>query len=61
MEISDAAELERRLAKLKLEDVPISAIAHALECGIAFPLPGKPMSLEEMDALAGRLAPLGGC
>lgn len=59
LEISDATELERRLAKLKLEDVPISAIAHALECGIAFPLPGKPMSLEEMDALAGRLAPLG--
>lgn len=60
LEISDAAELEKRLTKLKLEDVPISAIAHALKCGIAFPLPGKTMNMEEMDALVGRLAPLGG-
>lgn len=57
---SDTTELENRLAKLKLEDVPISAIAHALKCGIAFPLFGKPMSIEEMDTLVGRLAPLGG-
>lgn len=35
---------------------PIAALAHALECDAPFPLPGRPLKLEEMDSLAGRLA-----
>lgn len=57
---TDPGELEKRVAKHKLEDLPVSAVAHALQCGMAFPLPGNQMSLEEMDALAARLAPFGG-
>ena len=57
---SDPAELEKWLACKALKDIPISAVAHALSSGIAFPLPSHPMRVEEMDALAGRLVPLGG-
>ncbi len=60
LDCTDPAELEQRLSKYKWEDMPISAVAHALQCGMAFPRPEKPVSLEEMDALAVRLAPLGG-
>lgn len=57
---ADPGALNRRLEGLELDNVPISALAHALECRIMFPLPGHPMSVEEMDELAGRLVPLGG-
>ena len=56
---SDPAELEKRIAAQKLADLPISAFAHALKCGITFPLPGQILTIEEMDALAARIAPLG--
>lgn len=56
---SDPAELEKRIAAQKLADLPISAFAHALKCGITFPLPGQMLTIEEMDALAARIAPLG--
>jgi len=59
LDTSDLAELEKRLGRLDLKDVPISAVSYALECGITFPMPGCPMSMEEMDALAGRLVPVG--
>lgn len=59
LSISDPAELEKRIAEQKLADLPISAFAHALKCGITFPLPGHVLTLEEMDALAARMAPLG--
>lgn len=59
LEISDPAELARRISAQKLEDFPISALAHALRCGMAFPLPGQSLSLEEMEALARRMKPLG--
>jgi len=34
---------------------PATALFHALECGVIFPLPEKPLKLDEMDFLAGRL------
>ena len=37
----------------------IHALIHALECGVTFPLPEKPLTLEEMDALADRIARAG--
>ncbi len=36
--------------------MPESALSHALEMGVPFPLPDKPLALEEMDALAIRLS-----
>lgn len=36
--------------------LPESALSHALETGVPFPLPDKPLTLEEMDALAIRLS-----
>lgn len=38
------------------EELPIAALLHALEFGADFPLPNKPLRLEEMDRLAARLA-----
>lgn len=43
-------------AQRDLGMIPIAAIVHAMQCGVHFPLPGKPMDLEEMDTLASRLA-----
>ena len=37
-------------------EFPIAALLDALERGVAFPLPGKALKIEEMDALADRLA-----
>ncbi len=59
LSISDSVELEKRIAAQKLADLPISAFAHALKCGITFPLPGQMLTVEGMDALAARIAPLG--
>ena len=38
------------------DELPIQALVHALEGGADFPLPGCPLSIEEMDKLASRLA-----
>lgn len=38
-----------------LSQLPASALLHALSNGAAFPLPGRPMKLEEMDAFAAQL------
>lgn len=35
--------------------LPIPALAHAIRRGARFPLPGKPLNLEEMNGLAARL------
>lgn len=37
-------------------ELPAAAVAHAAQCGVPFPLPDRPMQLEEMDELAARLA-----
>nr|WP_325251467.1 glycosyltransferase [uncultured Oscillibacter sp.] len=40
----------------RLEELPIAALSRALVRGVPFPLPDRPMNIEEMDALAARLA-----
>lgn len=56
MEVNDPMVLEKKLSEVEnWTEFPIQALAHALERGVSFPLPDKPMNLEEMDALAGRL------
>jgi len=55
LETGDLKRLEEKLSGVEVwNELPISALAHALDCGMAFPLPG--MNIEEMDALASRLA-----
>lgn len=50
-------ELNEKLAMVKdWAEMPICVLAHALERGAEFPVPGRPLCLEEMDDLAGRLA-----
>lgn len=52
----DPAVLEDKLSHVdNWETLPIFALAHALECGVSFPPAGRPMTLEEIDSLAGRL------
>ena len=54
---NDTEKLEKRLLKLeKLDELPIPALVHALKHGVSFPLPDRPLKLEEMDTLAARLA-----
>ena len=57
LELTDVTELERLLAQVEQwDELPIQALAHALECGVSFPLPEKPLNIEEMDKLISRLA-----
>lgn len=57
LETSDPQALKEKLCRQeKLADLPIHVIAHAIAQGVEFPLPGKPMRVEEMDDLANRLA-----
>lgn len=53
----DAAKLEQLLVHVEdWNTLPTRALAHALACNIRFPLPEKPMKMEELDILSGRLA-----
>ena len=53
----DPVLLEEKVSKIEnLNELPIPALIHALECGMRYPLPGKPLDVEEMDTLAQRLA-----
>lgn len=53
----DPQVLELMLSKIEAWDaLPICALSHALAQGVAFPLPDKPMKMEELDILAGRLS-----
>lgn len=64
--LGDAAQILESNVPTRLEEIllrqeslqkfPSSALLHALKCGILFPLPGKPMNLEEMDRLTAYLA-----
>lgn len=57
MELEDTASLTAALQEVEDWDVlPIEALAHALDHRTQFPLPGKPMPIEEMEGLAKRLA-----
>lgn len=56
MGMRDPAEITAVLSEV--EDwnwFSIHALAHTLKCGARFPLPGKPLNVEEMDGLASRL------
>lgn len=69
--LQDRCELGRGAALLETEDaramgrilagvenwrlLPGAALAHALNCGVTFPLTERPLNLEEMDILAARL------
>ena len=57
LETDDPALLTQKLETVeKLEDLPIAAFAHAVACGAAFPLPGKPMRMEQMETLVHRMS-----
>ena len=60
LETEDPAALTEKL--LTVEDwskLTIHALAHALERGVSFPLPGKSLTVEEMDELADRMRKTG--
>ena len=57
MDLADAPALEFVLQRVEDWDAfPIQALEHALECDVNFPLPDKPMAIEDMEGLARRLA-----
>lgn len=57
LETEDAAALEAMLGKVEeLERLPGHALAHALRCGVRFPLQDRPLTIEQMDMLAGGIA-----
>jgi len=57
LECEDVPALSEKLSAVEnWLEMPISALAHALELGAYFPVPGKPLKIEEMDSLAARLS-----
>lgn len=57
LESGDRVEIERLLRTVDdWGELPIAALERALLAGVAFPLPDRPLKLEEMDGLAARLA-----
>lgn len=57
LETEDAARLELLLNKVeKFENLPAHALCHALNCGARFPIQGRPLTIEQMDLLAGGIA-----
>ncbi len=56
LETNDPEELEKLLRTVEnWDELPIAAVEHALLEGAPFPVLGKPMKIEEMDELAGRM------
>lgn len=56
MDSNEPADMTKLLASIEhIQELPISALFHVLERGVAFPLKERPLNLEEMDSLAGRL------
>ena len=61
LDTTDKAELEKLLGMVEnWGEFPVYALEHALLEGARFPLPGKPLKIEEMDVLAARMARKGG-
>ena len=57
LETTDPGELERLLGEVRdWKELPIHALTHAIRCGARFPLPDKPLNVEEMNGFASRLA-----
>lgn len=60
LETEDPIVLTKRLSAVEdWEKLSIHALAHALERGVPFPLPGKKLTVEEMDKLAERMGKTG--
>lgn len=56
LDTEDPAKMAGALSGVEnWEELPVFALDHALRSGMAFPLPGRPMNLEEIDGLAARL------
>lgn len=57
LESQDPAETEALLRGVKKwDELPYPALSHAIEIGVAFPLAERPVDIEDLDILAGRLA-----
>ena len=57
LETENRLELEKLLGTVESwDEFPVYALEHALLEGVRFPIPGKPMKIEEMDGLAARMA-----
>ncbi len=57
LETEDGAKLGTLLGKVeKPGDLPGHVLAHGLRCGVRFPLQGRPLTIEQMDLLAGGIA-----
>lgn len=57
MDMGSVSEIEDALNSVEdWNNFSIHALAHALECGANFPLPGRPLAIEDMEGLARRLA-----
>ena len=57
MECGDRPEIEQLLRSVEdWNELPGAALEHALSAGVVFPLHEKPLKIEEIDLLAGRLA-----
>ena len=57
LDTEDAAEMAGLLSQAERWDaLPIQALDRALDCGVTFPLPDRPLNMEEMDGLIARLA-----
>ena len=57
LETGDRQEMERLLRTVDdWTELPVAALERALLAGVVFPLPDRPLTLEEMDNLAARLA-----
>lgn len=60
LELTDAAALEAVLGQVeRWNELPVTALEHAILRGARFPLPDKPLKIEEIDALAARMARAG--
>lgn len=56
LELDTPARLEEKLVGVeKWDELPTAALAHALERGARFPLPGQALRIEEADVIAARL------
>lgn len=57
LESEDPGEMTELLRSVeKWNELPFPALSHAIAKGVSFPLPDRPLHLEEMDNLARRLA-----
>ncbi len=57
LEIEEVSALDALLRKVEnLENLPSHVLYHGLRCGARFPLQGHPLTIEQMDLLAGGVA-----